>query len=108
MRLSEPAADLAVALAVASAVHDRALPVDVVAIGELGLSGELRPVGGVQRRLAEAARLGFTRAIVPTGSGTPPDGMRVSEVDDLQQSLIALDNLARTRPQGPRRPLNLV
>ena len=108
MRLSEPAADLAVALAVASAVHDRALPVDVVAIGELGLSGELRPVGGVQRRLAEAARLGFTRAIVPTGSGTPPDGMRVSEVDDLQQSLVALDNLARSRPQGPRRPLNLV
>lgn len=108
MRLTEPAADLAVALAVASAVHDRALPVDVVAIGELGLSGELRPVGGVQRRLAEAARLGFTRAIVPTGSGAAPAGIRVLEASDLQQALQALTNLARLQSPGPRRPLNLV
>ena len=108
MRLLEPAADLAVALAVASAVHDRALPVDVVAIGELGLSGELRPVGGVQRRLTEAARLGFTRAIVPAGSGPAPSGIRVLEVGDLQQALQALTNLATLRPVGPRRPLNVV
>ncbi len=108
MRLLEPAADLAVALAVASAVNDRALPVDVVAIGELGLSGELRPVGGVQRRLTEAARLGFTRAIVPAGSGRAPHGIRVLEVGDLPQALQALTNLATLRSVGPRRPLNVV
>ncbi len=108
MRLLEPAADLAVALAVASAVHDRALPVDVVAIGELGLSGELRPVGGVQRRLTEAARLGFSRAIVPAGSGPAPSGIRVLEVGDLSQALQALTNLATLRSVGPRRPLNVV
>lgn len=108
MRLLEPAADLAVALAVASAVNDRALPVDVVAIGELGLSGELRPVGSVQRRLTEAARLGFTRAIVPAGSGRAPHGIRVLEVGDLPQALQALTNLATLRSVGPRRPLNVV
>jgi DNA repair protein RadA/Sms len=86
VRVGEPAADLAVALAVAGAANDQALVPRTVAFGEVGLAGEIRPVGGVPRRLSEAARLGFTTAIVPPdalGSAPPPDGMRVIEVADL-------------------------
>ncbi len=109
IRLAEPSADLAIALALASAVHDRALPSDVLALGELGLSGELRKVGGLQRRLTEAARLGFTRAIVPVGSGPAPQGMRVFEAADLWQALVALDNVATHPTSGAQRgPLTLV
>src|SRR6478752_6622527 len=86
VRLSEPAADLAVALALASAVQDRPLPQGTVAFGEVGLAGEIRPVTGIPRRLAEAARLGFRKAFVPPGvlgSGTMPDGLNVVEVSDI-------------------------
>jgi DNA repair protein RadA/Sms len=69
VRLTEPSVDLAVALALASAGSNASVPADLVAIGEVGLAGEIRRVGGVQRRLAEAQRLGFRRAIVPPGSG---------------------------------------
>ncbi|GAA0280392.1 DNA repair protein RadA [Cryptosporangium japonicum] len=87
-RVTEPAGDLAVALAVASAARDYALPPDLVAIGELGLSGDVRRVGAVERRLAEAARLGFRRALVPTGSlEKKPKGIAVTEVDDLRAAL---------------------
>ncbi|CAO5191104.1 DNA repair protein [Frankia sp. AiPs1] len=68
VRLAEPAADLATALAVVSAMRDRPLPDDLIALGEVGLAGEVRAVGGVPRRLAAAARLGFRRALVPAGS----------------------------------------
>lgn len=87
VRVTEPAADLAVALAVASAARDSPLPPDLVAVGEVGLSGEVRRVGGVGRRLAEAARLGFTRALVPPESGPVPRGLRVTEVADLGAAL---------------------
>ncbi|HEX2298296.1 MAG TPA: DNA repair protein RadA, partial [Pseudonocardiaceae bacterium] len=83
MRVVEPAADLALALAVTSARRDVALPSDVVVLGELGLAGEVRRVAGVERRLAEAARLGFTHALVPPDSGRAPDGMRITEVRDV-------------------------
>ncbi len=83
MKVLEPAADLAVALAVASAKRDLALPPDLVVIGEIGLAGEVRRVAGVSRRLAEAARLGFTRALVPPDSEVAPNGMRIQEVGDL-------------------------
>ena len=63
--LAEPAADLAVALAIASNCRDRPVGRDVVALGELGLSGEVRRVPQLERRLHEARRLGFKRAIVP-------------------------------------------
>jgi DNA repair protein RadA/Sms len=97
MRLTEPAADLALALAVASAVDDRPLPGDLIALGELGLSGELRPVPDLQRRLAEASRLGFRHAVVPLGSEAGGD-MRLTPVSDLGQALVALDNMRRPRP----------
>ena len=86
VRVSEPATDLALALALASAVLDRSVPADAVAIGEVGLAGEIRPVTGMPRRLAEAARLGFRRAFVPTGvigSGSIPPGLEVVEVADI-------------------------
>jgi len=68
IRLEEPAADLGLALALASSFRDRPLPPDLVAIGEVGLGGELRPVPQLERRLAEARRLGFRAAVVPKRS----------------------------------------
>ena len=73
LSVAEPGLDLPVALALASSLRDRAVPNDAVAIGEVGLLGELRPVAGIERRLREAARLGFTTAIVPRpGRGGRP------------------------------------
>lgn len=87
MRMTEPAADLALALAVASAARDRALPSGLVAIGEVGLASEVRRVSGVERRVAEAERLGFTRAFVPPGTGTLATRMKVHEVEYLTDAL---------------------
>ena len=67
VRLTEPSIDLAVGLAMASALADVSVAPDLVAIGEVGLAGEIRRVSGLQRRLAEAGRMGFRRAIVPAG-----------------------------------------
>jgi DNA repair protein RadA/Sms len=72
MRLTEPAVDLAVGLAIASAHSGISLPADLVAIGEVGLAGEIRRVTGIQRRIAEAQRLGFRRAVIPADSGVLP------------------------------------
>ena len=83
MRVVEPAADLALALAVTSARRDVALPADVVVLGEIGLAGDVRRVTGLDRRLAEAARLGFTQALVPPDSGPAPAGMKITEVRDI-------------------------
>jgi DNA repair protein RadA/Sms len=99
IRVVEPAADLALALAVASGALSFGIAADLVAIGEVGLTGEIRPVGALPRRLAEAARLGFRTALVPAGatahqgSGAVPEGMRVHEVGDLTR---ALDLAARS------------
>lgn len=65
LSISEPAADLGVALAIASSFRERPIPPDLVAIGEIGLSGELRRVGQLEKRLAEAAKLGFSRCLLP-------------------------------------------
>ena len=87
VRLSEPAGDLAVALAITSAAADRPLSGGLVALGEVGLSGDVRRVDGVERRLTEAARLGFSRALVPPGIGRLPAGMAATEVTDLRQAI---------------------
>ncbi len=76
VRLAEPSVDLAVGLAIASSVADMSVPGDLVAIGEVGLAGEIRRVTGVQRRISEAERMGFRRAIVPAGSGLLPSSSR--------------------------------
>jgi DNA repair protein RadA/Sms len=88
VRLSEPSVDLALALALASAKSGTSVPSDLVAIGEVGLAGEIRRVGGVQRRLAEAQRLGFRRAVVPPGSDFAPGGLTdVREAPDLRRAI---------------------
>jgi DNA repair protein RadA/Sms len=92
IRVVEPAADLGMALAISSTAHDLPLAPDLVAIGEVGLTGEVRRVGAVPRRLAEAARLGFRFALVPPGcgpaaTGSAPSGMRVLEVADVRAAL---------------------
>jgi DNA repair protein RadA/Sms len=90
MRVVEPAADLALALAITSARRDVALPPDVVVLGEIGLAGEVRRVTGLDRRLAEAARLGFTHALVPPDNGASPAGMKITEVRDVGAVLHAI------------------
>ncbi|GAA3281312.1 DNA repair protein RadA [Nesterenkonia halobia] len=95
VRITEPAADLSIALAVASAALEKPLPSRFVAFGEVGLAGEVRPVPGLQRRLQEAQRLGFTHAIIPRGVGRDagpggpeiPEGLRVKEVGSLPEAL---------------------
>jgi DNA repair protein RadA/Sms len=92
VRLSEPAADLALALALASSRADASVPGDLVAVGEVGLAGEIRRVAGLQRRLAEAERMGFRRALVPIGSAALPSQagqILVTEVPDVISAIAA-------------------
>lgn len=87
MKLVEPSVDLALALAVASAAVNLALPSDLIAIGEVGLAGEIRRVNGLQQRAQEAFRLGFKKAILPAGSEVKVPGMDIVEVHRLDQAL---------------------
>lgn len=80
LRITEPAADLAAAAALASSALDEALPQDCVVFGEVSLSGEVRPVGRAETRLKEAAKLGFRRALAPMGAG---DSLAVTGVSRL-------------------------
>jgi DNA repair protein RadA/Sms len=90
VRLAEPAADLGLALALASAASGVPVPGDVVACGEVGLTGEVRQVAHLERRLAEAARLGFARAIVPRSAPAGPDGLELVRVGGLRAALARL------------------
>jgi DNA repair protein RadA/Sms len=84
LRISEPAADLAVALALVSSYRNQSVDPDLVLIGEIGLSGELRSVSQLDRRLIEAVKLGFHRAIIPcTMQGSAIDGLEVTTVRSL-------------------------
>lgn len=89
VRAAEPAVDLGVALAVASAVTGVAVPADLVVCGEVGLAGELRQVGRLDRRMAEAARLGFRRVLVPVTAPSPPDGCRAIRSRGLREAIVA-------------------
>ncbi len=100
-RINDPAADLAAAMSVASAANGQAVPPRLIAIGEVGLAGELRRVPGTDRRLSEAARLGFTEAVIPAQSRDARDqlmtvhaGMLVHAVPTVRQALEAV-GLAR-------------
>ncbi len=92
VKVLETSADLAVLLAVVSSLQGRALPRELVVFGEVGLSGEIRPVPSGQERIVEAAKHGFTRAIVPRGNApkTSPAGMEVVAVDKLADALEVL------------------
>ncbi len=92
VKVLETSADLAVLLAVLSSLQSRPLSRELVAFGEVGLSGEIRPVPSGQERIVEAAKHGFTRAIVPRANAPKraPDGMEVVAVDKLADALEAL------------------
>jgi DNA repair protein RadA/Sms len=93
VRLTEPSVDLAVAISLASSAANLTVPHGVVAIGEVGLAGEVRRVAGLARRLAEAERMGFRRAVVPASSAGldgPRDAVQlidVVQVEDIRQAL---------------------
>ena len=90
LKVSEPAADLAIAAAITSSTRDLPVRADTVLLGEIGLSGELRMVNQMPARLREAAKLGFTAAVVPRRlrRGEPwPDGIKVIEARSLRQGL---------------------
>ncbi len=90
IRVTEPAADLGLALSIASNLNDRPLPDGLVVIGELGLAGEVRRVGQLERRLQEAARHGLTRALIPAGSRAGrPSGLEVIEARTLADAYAA-------------------
>lgn len=98
-KLTDPSTDLAIAISIASAHYSRPAPTATIAIGELGLAGELRKVRDLPQRLAEAARLGFKYALVPVdrASGSAPgrvrmvDGMKVMDVPDIAAVMRLLD-----------------
>jgi DNA repair protein RadA/Sms len=99
LRIDEPAADLAVAAALASSLRDQPVKADAVLIGEVGLSGELRWVGQMDTRLREASKLGFKTAIVPhrVRRGEPlPEGIKIVEARTLREAL----NLALVEQNG--------
>lgn len=96
--IKETAVDLALSLALVSAARDSIVDPQTVAIGEVGLSGEVRRVPGMQRRLAEAARLGFGKAIVPRGTKTEAFGMTLVTVPDVATAL----RFATTSPSSAR------
>ena len=90
IRITEPAADLGLALSIVSNDHLRPMPDGLVVIGELGLSGEVRRVGHLERRLQEAARHGLTRALIPAGSRAGrPSGLDVVEVRTVAEAVFA-------------------
>ena len=103
LQIDEPAADLAVAAALASSWRDISVRADSVLIAEIGLAGELRMPGQMQARLREAQKLGFRTAIVPKAlrKGEPyPKGIEIVEVRSIQQALDAALNVQREIPQG--------
>jgi DNA repair protein RadA/Sms len=92
LRISEPAADLAMAVAIASSVKDRPVAADLVLIGEVGLSGELRAVSRTNTRLREAATLGFKRAVLPRTvrrGENPPPGIEIIACRSLREAVEA-------------------
>ena len=90
LRLEEPGADLPVVLAVASSYRDQPIPDDLVAIGEVGLTGEIRSVSHMNQRLAEAARLGFKKCIIPRNGVEKmeiPSGLTVYRVRNIREAI---------------------
>ena len=102
VRLTEPGADLGICCAIVSAISDRPLPADLVIFGEVGLAGELRQVTHSARRLAEAARLGFTRALVPASAPDGIAGIHLERATTLAEALSAA-GLARVQGTPPPR-----
>jgi DNA repair protein RadA/Sms len=85
VRLAEPSADLAVVAALVSSAQDRALPADALFLGEVGLGGEVRPVAGIERRLAEAERQGFRRVFLSTRSRVAAGGLELVTLEGVHE-----------------------
>jgi len=107
MRLTDPSSDLAVAVALASAYANLPMPATAVMIGEVGLAGDLRRVAGMERRLAEAARQGFSTALVPSGCDVVPPGVRVLQAPTIVAALEHMLTLNEHRSKGPTPPHRL-
>jgi DNA repair protein RadA/Sms len=92
LTIDEPGSDLPVALALVSSLHDRPLDAGLIAFGELGLTGEVRPVAYGEERLREAAKQGFTSALVPKDNlpRAAPEGLRLIPVSRIEQALNAV------------------
>lgn len=92
VRIAEPAADLPILLAILSSLRDKPLPVGLIAFGEVGLAGEVRPAPRGQERLKEAAKLGFSIAIIPAANAPkqPIEGLKVMPVSRLQDAIDAI------------------
>lgn len=105
-RLSDPSTDLAVCLALASSASGAALPFDVVVMGEVGLSGDLRPVGMLAQRVSEAVRLGYKRILLPRGSKQRlppvPMGVELRELDRLARAIDFMYHQSVVRPMKSR------
>lgn len=89
LNIDEPAADVAIALALISSLTNRTIPDDLIAIGELGLAGECRTVSELEYRVKEAARLGFTKVIVPAGNSvqSKTDGVSIISINGIYETL---------------------
>jgi DNA repair protein RadA/Sms len=87
VKVTEPSADLAIALALASASSGLPLPADLVACGEVGLGGEVRQVAQTGRRMAEAARLGFRQALVPASAPDGPSGLCMRRIGSVVEAV---------------------
>ncbi|MBA7706289.1 DNA repair protein RadA [subsurface metagenome] len=100
LKIGEPAADLGIALAIASSARDLGVDPQLVAVGEVGLSGELRAVSQLDRRINEAARLGFKRCLVPKISGkvSPAKGIELIPVSTLREAIGV--GLVRGKPKS--------
>jgi DNA repair protein RadA/Sms len=96
VKISEPAADLAVLLAIQSSIRNRALPKELIVFGEVGLAGEIRPCPRGQERLKEAAKLGFTIAIIPKANlpKSKIPGLRVIPVERIDEAISAASELS--------------
>ena len=93
LTVSEPAADLSLIIALASSCRDKAVPYDLAALGEVGLTGELRAVHALNQRLSEVRRLGFTKCLVPaknSGKIIVPEGLELIKVSNIRQAIAVL------------------
>ena len=93
LELDEPAADLAAVLAIASSVRDRVIPTDICAVGEVGLTGEIRSVNAINQRLTEVARLGFKQCVIPAhirGEIKAPGGLELIHVRNIREAIEAI------------------
>ena len=93
LSLEEPAADLAMIMALASSFRDKPIPNDLTAIGEVGLTGELRSVSALGQRLSEVRRMGFTKCLIParsSGTLSVPDGLQLIRVKNIREALAAI------------------